>query len=194
MSIGDWIYDIFGNSEWGVLLCIFLIFLVDALIFPALPELFFAGGMMYNAAQGGSLLFGAELILVVVIAEVLGVLSLYYVVGRIRIPKRIEKLVNGYVGFLVLGDERLILLNRVAPMIPFCGAFIRIACWDIKKSMLYVVAGCVIKYGIIAIMCDFFFEYYNGPDAQTYTLIFIVLVIAVSFVFSYVMKKRAKKS
>lgn len=190
MAIGDWIYGLFGTSEFGVLLCIFLIFLVDALVFPTLPELFFAMGMMYNSASGGSLMFGAEMLLVVVAAEVIGILALYFIVGLFRIPKRVEKVVNRYLGFLVFGDERLILLNRVAPMIPFCGAVIRIAGWNIWKSLLYVVVGCIAKYGVIAVMCKFFFDFYSGSDAQTFTLIFIVMVIVLSFVSSFVMKKR----
>jgi hypothetical protein len=191
MAIGEIIYDLFGTSEWGVLLCIFIIFLIDALIFPTLPELFFAMGMMYNSADGGgSFAFGAEMLFVVAVAEIIGVLTLYFLVGLFRIPKRVEKVVKKYIGFLVLGDERLILLNRIAPMIPFCGAVIRIAGWDIKKSIIYVIIGCIIKYGIIAALCNFFFEFYSGPDAQNFTLIFIILVIAVSFVFSYVMKKK----
>ena len=190
MEIGDWLYGVFGTSEWGILLCIFLIFLVDALIFPALPELFFAMGMMYGSAHTNSLIFGTELLLVVLAAEIIGVLALYLIVSHLRVPKMIEKAVNKYIGFLVLGDERLILLNRVAPMIPFAGAFIRIAGWDIKKSLAYVVIGCVAKYGLIAVMCDYFYSYYSGPDAQLFTLIFIVLVIAVSFVVSYIIKKR----
>lgn len=185
-DIGEWIYSIFGSNEWGLLLCIFLIFLIDALVFPTLPELFFVLAFMNDQ----SLLFGAELLFVAVVAEIIGVLGLYLVVSRIRVPSRIQKIVGKYVGFLALGDERLILLNRVAPMIPFCGAFISIMGWSIKRSLLYVVIGCVVKYGIIAIMCDFFYSYYSGPDAQTYTIIFILLVIVISFILSFVVKKK----
>ena len=38
MGIGEFVYDLFGGSgEWGLLLCIFLIFLLDAFLFPTLP-------------------------------------------------------------------------------------------------------------------------------------------------------------
>lgn len=185
-DIGDWIYGIFGNNEWGILLCIFLIFLIDALIFPTLPELFFIIGYMYKP----TLDFGCELILVAVLAEIIGILTLYFVVEHIRIPKRIEKLVDKYVNFLILGDERLLLLNRVAPMIPFAGAFISIAKWSIVPSLTYIVIGCVAKYGVILLMSDFFYDYFSGDEAQTYTLIFIFAVLIVSFLLSMIMKKR----
>ncbi|MCL1811774.1 MAG: hypothetical protein FWG41_06150 [Methanomassiliicoccaceae archaeon] len=187
LNIGEWIYDLFGsNGEWGILLCIFLIFLVDALIFPTLPELFFVLSFMYRP----ELSFGIELLGVAIIAELIGVGVLYLVVGRINIPKRIEKMVNKYLDFLILGDERLILLNRVAPMIPFCGAFIRIAKWNIKKSLLYVVIGCVVKYGVIILMSDFFFGYFGSDEAQIFTLIFVFAVIAISFILSVLYKKK----
>jgi len=186
-SIGDWIYGFFGSGgEWGLLLCIFLIFLVDALVFPALPELFFVLSFMYKP----DLTFGLELLGAAIAAELIGVTALYLVVGHLRIPKRIERIVNGYVDFLLLGDERLILLNRVAPMIPFCGAFIRIMKWDLGRSLLYVVIGCVVKYGVIMLMSNFFFNYFGSGQAQLFTLVFIFAVIAVSFILSVVYKKK----
>ncbi|MDR2698260.1 MAG: hypothetical protein LBB30_01095 [Candidatus Methanoplasma sp.] len=186
-NIGEWIYELFGsNGEWGILLCIFLIFLIDALVFPTLPELFFVISFMYKP----DLPFGLELLGIAVVAEIIGVAALYYAVGHLRIPKRIERIVGRYLDFLVLGDERLILLNRVAPMIPFCGAIVRIAGWSIKLSMAYVVIGCVVKYGAIMLMSNFFFKFFDSGEAQWYTIIFIFAVIAVSFILSLVYKKK----
>ncbi|MDR2846428.1 MAG: hypothetical protein LBV63_04010 [Candidatus Methanoplasma sp.] len=186
-SIGDAIYGIFGsNGEWGIILCIFLIFFIDALMFPTLPELFFIISFMYKP----DVMFGSELVFVAVLAEVIGISVLYWTVGHVRIPKRVENAAKKYVGFLIMGDERLLLLNRVAPMIPFCGAMIRIIGWDLNRSMLYVVIGCVAKYGVIMAMSDFFFDYFSGDDAQTYTLVLIVAVVAASFALSLTMKKR----
>ncbi len=169
-----------------MLLCIFLIFLVDALVFPTLPELFFVISFMYRP----ELSFGLELLTVAIIAEIIGVAVLYLIVSHVRIPQRVERVVNKYIGFLVLGDERLILLNRVAPMIPFCGAFIKIAGWNFKRSMLYVVVGCVVKYGLILLMNDFFFRYFSGNDAEIYTIAFILAVIVISFILSTFYKKK----
>ncbi|MDR1405512.1 MAG: hypothetical protein LBJ20_08120 [Candidatus Methanoplasma sp.] len=186
-GIGDWIFSLFGsNGEWGLLLCIFIIFLVDALVFPTLPELFFVLSFMYRP----EISFGLELLTVAIAAEILGVAVLYFIAGRIKIPARIERMVGKYIGFLVLGDERLILLNRIAPMIPFCGAFIKIAGWDLKKSILYIVIGCLAKYGVIMLMSDFFFGYFGSDEAQMFTVIFIFAVIAASFMISVVYKRR----
>lgn len=79
----------------------------------------------------------------------MGIFSLYYVVKRVRIPQRVQRIVHKYTNFLVLGDEKLLLLNRIAPMIPFAGAFIAISNWDPKKCAIYIVIGCVLKFGVI---------------------------------------------
>ena len=191
INIGQVIYDLFGdNGDLGVLLCIFLIFLLDALLVPTLPELFFILGFMAGAEHNTPIVFGCELLLMAILAELVGILSLYYVVKHIRIPKKIEKLVDTYTKFLVMGDERLLLLNRIAPMIPFAGAFIAIAKWDLKKSMFYIVLGCVLKYGIIMLLSNMFLDFFNSDQAQLFMIIMIVVVIAVSMVLSIVVKKR----
>ena len=190
-NIGQIIYDLFGdNGDLGVLLCIFLIFLLDALLVPTLPELFFILGFMAGAEHNTPIVFGCELLLMAILAELVGILSLYYVVKHIRIPKKIEKLVDTYTKFLVMGDERLLLLNRIAPMIPFAGAFIAIAKWDLKKSIFYIVLGCVLKYGVIMLLSNMFLDFFSSVQAQLFMIIMIVVVIAVSMVLSIVVKKR----
>jgi len=187
-SIGEWMYDIFGpDSAALVIMFVFLIFFIDALFFPTLPELFFIIGFMYSP----SLLFGLQLLTAVVIAEVLGIALLYWIVEHIRVPGRIKRIADRYVKFLICNDERMLLVNRVAPMIPFAGAFISlIDNWRISKAMFYIVIGCVIKYGIIMLMSNFFFNYFESGAAQTYTICLIIIVIAVSIAAAFLRKRK----
>jgi len=187
-NIGDWMYDLLGpDSAAIVILFIFLIFLIDAIAFPTLPELFFIIGFMYDP----SLSFGFILLFAVVIAEVIGITLLYYVVEHVRVPERIKRIADRYVKFLVFSDERMLLVNRVAPMVPFAGAFISlIDGWKLSRSLLYVVIGCLLKYGIIMMMSSFFFEYFSSGDAQLYTMILIIAVIAVSMVAAFLKKRK----
>ena len=186
MNIGQFIFDLFGpDGGWGVVLCIFLIFLIDALLFPTLPELFFILGFSYDPTIG----FGLQLLLAAVVAEWIGIFALYYVVKHIRIPAKVSRVVDKYVNFLMLKDERLLLLNRIAPMIPFAGAFICIAGWDIKKSWFYITFGCVLKYGVIMLLSDQLYKYY-AESAPTMTIILLIVILAISFALSFVMKKR----
>ena len=186
MNVGQFLFDLFGpDGGWGVVLCIFLIFLIDALLFPTLPELFFILGFSYNP----SISFGIELLVAAVVAEWIGIFSLYYVVKHIRIPAKVTRVVDKYVNFLVLKDERLLLLNRIAPTIPFAGAFIHIAGWNLKKCWFYITLGCVLKYGVILLLSDQLYKYY-AESAQTMTIIMLIVILAISFALSYIVKKR----
>ncbi|MDR0791586.1 MAG: hypothetical protein LBE47_03495 [Methanomassiliicoccaceae archaeon] len=188
-DIGGWLGGIFGPyGEWGVLLIIFLIFFIDAIFFPTLPELFFVIGFMAFP----TLMFGSALLLVAVIAEVLGISLLYYVVEKVRVPKKIKNLADRYVKFLAVSDERIFLVNRVAPIVPFAGAFISLVdSWRYGRSMIYVVIGCVLKYGAIMLLSNFFFEYFSSNDAQTYMIVFIFAVIAISMALATIRKRRS---
>ncbi|MFA6679210.1 MAG: hypothetical protein WCR96_01815 [Candidatus Methanomethylophilaceae archaeon] len=188
IDIGGWMYGFFGPyGGWGVLLCIMLIFLIDALIFPTLPELFFVIGFIYNP----TLTFGVELLFAAAIGEVIGITVLYFVVEKIHVPTKIKKIADRYVNFLVVSDERILLVNRVAPMIPFAGAFISIIdSWKLSRALFYIILGCFLKYGVILLMSSFFFTYFNSDAAQTYTIVFVFIVIIVSFIASFLKKKK----
>lgn len=188
MSLMDSALGVFGGNEAGALLVIFFVFFLDAFALPTLPEIFFAFGCMLNQSP----LFGAGLLLTAVSAEIAGMLALYYVVEHIRVPARIKKIVDRYTSFLFMGDERLLLLNRIAPMIPFSGAFVSIMGWNLKKSVGCVILGCVLKYGSIALFSSYMYAYYSGSMAGTVTLIFVGAIIAVSFTLSYIVKRRKK--
>lgn len=185
-AIGDVLFGIFGaDGGWGVVLCIFLIFFIDALLFPTLPELFFILGFSYDPSiEFGLLLLGAA-----VIAEWVGIFSLYYITEHVRIPQKVTRVVGKYKDFLLVSDERLLLLNRIAPTVPFAGAFISIVKWDLKKSWFYITIGCILKYGVIMLLSDQMYKYY-AESATTMTIVMLVIILAVSFILSYVVKKR----
>lgn len=189
MSFGDWLFSLFDGlgPEW-VLLCICLLFLLDAILVPTLPEVFFIMGFDRQPTA----MFGCELLLAAIIGELIGIFSLYYIVKHIRVPKRVSKIADKYVNFLIVSDERALLMNRIAPMIPFAGAFIAlIDSWDPKKCVFYIVTGCVLKYGAILLASGFFYTFFTGKMAQQVMLMFIIAVIVLSFIASYVKKKRS---
>lgn len=187
-DIGGWMRDIFGPDEMGILLLILLIFLLDAVFFPTLPELFFVMGFMAHP----TLMFGGELLLAALVGEIIGITSLYYAVEKIGVPAKIKKVADRYINFLVVSDERILLVNRIAPCVPFVGAFISIIeSWRMSRAMAYVVSGCIIKYGAIMLMSSFFYEYFSSEAAGLYTVLFVIAVIIISIVFAFVRKKRA---
>jgi membrane protein DedA with SNARE-associated domain len=193
MNLGQAIYDLFGaNGEWGLVLCIFLIFLLDALLIPTLPELFFVLAFIGGANYGHPLLFGVELLIAAVIAEQIGIFSLYLVVKKYnhKIPKKIQSALDKYTQFLVVSDEKLLLLNRVAPMLPFAGAFVAILNWSVPKSAFYIAIGCIVKFGFIMMLSNFFYNYFQSEESQIITIVMILVVIAVSIVLSFFVKKK----
>ncbi|MCQ2079408.1 MAG: hypothetical protein MJZ38_05055 [archaeon] len=191
MDIGQAIYDFFGsNGELGLVFCIFLLFLLDALLIPTLPELFFILAYIGGAKYGHPELFGVEILIAAILAEQVGIFSLYYVVKHVSIPKKIQGVADKYTKFLITSDEKLLLVNRVAPVLPFAGAFIAILGWNPRKSSLYIALGCIVKFGVILILSQFFFEFFSSGEAQIFTIIMILVVIGVSIACSTLLKKR----
>lgn len=189
MDIGAFLTSFFEPlGITGGLICIFLLFYIDAILFPTLPELFTV--IIFTSYPDVNLtLFAAAVLAAIVAAEVLGVLTLYTVVKKIKVPERIAKAAHKYRDFLIVSDERMILLNRIAPVVPFMGAFICLFDWRLKKSIGYVAAGGLIKYGVILALSTAFLEYMEHGTAQTVTILMVIIVMVASLIASYFKKK-----
>jgi membrane protein YqaA with SNARE-associated domain len=189
-DIGGWMYSVFGPyGAPGILIFIFLIFFIDAVVFPTLPELFFIIGYTYNPTPW----WGLAILLTAMVAEAAGVTLLYLIVEKCRMPASIKKVADKYIKFLIVSDERMVLVNRVAPMVPFLGAFASlIDSWSIKKVLFYNAIGCIVKYGFILLMSGVFYAYFSGPDAEMYTIIFVIAIMVISLVASILRKKKVE--
>lgn len=195
-TFGDLISDLFKPlGLWGALLCIFILFFIDAIIFPTLPELFTVIFFNSGIESGGShFAFGVAILLTIMASEILGVLTLYSVIRTAKVSGRIQKAVHRYRDFLVVPDERMILVNRVAPILPFLGAFVALCGWDLKKSLTFVAVGGAIKYGIILTLSGLFFIFLNNDLAWLVTIVMIFAVIAISMVATFIRKKRMENA
>jgi membrane protein DedA with SNARE-associated domain len=189
-GITDIIISIFNPTNVvGGLICIFLLFYIDAIIFPTVPELFTVG-IFASQTQISTLGFGLLILITIAISEVLGFCTLYYVVRKVKVPRLIQKGVDKFQAFLIYPDERMILVNRIAPIVPFLGAFASLCNWNLKKSLTYVLVGGAIKYGLILLASGLFIEYWGGPNATIAVLTLVIGVIVISFVASYYRKKK----
>ncbi len=186
--IGDWLYGLFGPyGHVGILIFIFLLFYIDSLIFPTLPEVFFILGFMYDPVP----MWGLALLLVGGIAEFAGVTTLYLAVEHIRVPTWVSSAADKYSKFLILNDERMILVNRIAPVMPFTGAFISlIDSWNIKRAWFYLILGYVLKYGAVLLFANTFYAFFTGPQAEILSITMVILVMAVSLIMAYRKKKK----
>ncbi len=180
--LGDAIVELFsGLGFFGGLTAIFLIFYFDAMIIPLLPE-FFAVLIFLGDP---TLEWGILVLLIAEAGEILGNSTLYLVVKRIGVPKFLKSRMNKYVNFLMLKDERLILSNRIAPTVPFVGAFIAACDWDYKKSITYIAVGGLVKYTVLLSIVGMFDVAYPRDIAQNLTLIFVVAFIVVSALIAH---------
>ena len=180
--------DIFGPYGMaGVVAMVFVAFLLDATLIPAVPEIFIIVGFAYDPTPQ----FALVLLITAIVAEVVGNTILYLIVEKVGLPKKLKKVMNKYVSILILTDEKMMLLNRIAPMIPYSGAFISaIDGWTLKKSLFYIVLGCILKYGLILSMSTLFYSYFTSDVAQYVMIGFIIVILILSFIASYIRRKR----
>ncbi len=192
LGIGYIIAELFGPlGAVGGILCILLLFFIDAVIFPTLPELFTV--LVFVQGYGmDPFLLGVLILAAIAVGEVAGLLTLYGIVKRLRVPARLQRVVMSYRDFLVCQDEKMILVNRVAPVLPLMGAFVALSHWDLKRSIAYLLIGGMTKYGLILLLSGFFLAYMERGTATTVTLIMVLVVIALSFAATLVRKRRMK--
>ena len=188
MDLTGIMMDIFGPyGAVGVFLMVLCAFILDATVVPALPEIFIIVGFSYNPTPG----FAVVLIIAAILGECIGNIILYTVVEKIGLPKKLKTVMNKYVGILFVSDERMMLINRIAPVIPYSGAFISvIETWTLRRALFYIALGCVLKYGLILSMSTFFYQYFTSDVAQTMMIVFVIAIIAISLIASHIRKKK----
>jgi len=183
----EWLFGWFqGFGPVFALLGLFLIFVIDSTIFPALPELFAVLAFLMSP----SLEWGVALLVTACLAEVVGNSLLYFLVRWKKLPDFITRAMKRWIRFIFLRDERIILLNRIAPVMPFTGAFIAVCKWSYRKSMLFLVAGGLAKYSALFLLVGAFNYGFEAETAQLFSMIAVLAVICVSLLASYVYRKR----
>ena len=195
-SLDEFLAALFASlGPVGSLLALLLIFALDAALFPALPEVWIVVTYTYRPEILDPLLWAALLLGVGIAGDVLGTTFLYLMVRRVlirgrRMPGWLERGMKRWTTFLVVRDERLILLNRVAPVIPFVGAFIATLGWDYRRSLAYVAFGGLAKYAILLFVVFAIGVAYNPSTARWITLGVVVVVVAVSVLASSLYRRR----
>src|SRR2546422_7746396 len=175
----------------------YLIFVVDAAVIPTLPEVFVVGFFSLHSDLGiPPVVWGAALLGMALAGEATGNSLLYLAVNRAlvrtgRMPKRIEALMRRWTDFLLLHDERIILLNRVIPVVPFVGAFMAALKWNYPRSLAYIVIGGSAKYSALLLLIGAVGVAYDPEIAGWVTLILVFGIVALSAAGSYLYRKRA---
>lgn len=195
-GVGDFLAALFAAlGPGGAVVALYLIFVADAALVPALPEVFVV--LFYTAYQGplDPLWWAATLCLTAMAGEATGNSLLYLAVRRAivvkgRMPKRVERLMKAWVDFLVVSDERVILLNRVAPVVPMVGAFIAVLRWDVRLSLAYVVLGAAAKYAALLALAGWLGVVFDPSTARLVTVLLVLGIVGVSVAAAQVRRRR----
>ncbi len=194
VDIGQEIYHFFsGLGLLGWLIAIFILFYIDAIIFPTLPELITVIIFMAGIQTTSAWVLGISILVTIAIAEFAGLTTLYLIVKKVKIPSMIRRAVCKYQDFLIVRDERIILVNRIAPVLPFLGAFVAILDWSYRKSVVYTLIGGILKYGLILLLSSWFFEFLSKGMAEQVTLAMVIGILAASFALSIIRRRRMKR-
>ena len=195
-SLDDFFAALFGAlGPVGSLVALLVIFAIDAALFPALPEAWILITYTFRPETMDPVGWAAVLLAVAVAGDLLGTSLLYAAVRRLLIqdrhmPRWLESGMRRWTEFLVVRDERIILLNRVAPVVPFVGAFIATLRWSYPKSMAFVASGGLAKYAALLYVVFVIGVSYNVRTARTISLALIVIVIALSISGSWLYRRR----
>jgi len=191
---------LFGSlGPTGSLMALLLIFAVDAALFPALPELWIVVTYTYRPGVMDPTVWAVLLLAVAIAGDVLGTSALYgavrrWVVHRRRMPRWLERAMQRWTSFLIVRDERVILMNRVVPVVPMVGAFIATLGWDYRRSMAYVAVGGFAKYAVLLYIVFAIGVAYDLETARWITLLLIVAVVAGSFIASLLRRRKLESS
>ena len=195
-SLDQWLHGIFGFlGPSGVFIGLFLLFVIDAAIFPALPEIAIVVTYLYGVEGYDPFVEALILLGVALTGELAGNTLLYAWVRRLlvdrgRLPGWIERAMARWTRFLVFPDERIILLNRVAPVVPFVGAFIAVLRWSFPKSIAYILIGAAAKYSLLLIVVGSLRVAYSRQMATLLTVSAVLVLVLASMVSAYLLRRR----
>ncbi len=195
-SVADWLSGLFAFlGPAGTLLALFFVFVIDAAVIPALPELAVVLSFLYRAPGEDPFTWALLLLGMAIGGEAVGNTLMYLwvrklVVDRGHLPKFVNRLMKGWTQLLLVRDERIILLNRVAPVVPFVGAFIAVVGWNYTKSLAYIVLGAAVKYSLLIVLVGYLGVAYDPNTATLITVGAIVVLVAASLGASILLRRR----
>lgn len=186
--IGEEIVDSFQSfGESGMLAALTILVLVDGAGVPTVPEMWL---VFFFGAHPEAFAWGLTIAVVASVAGLGGILIQYSLAKLARLPKKVGRIMRRYTDFLILHDERLLLINKAAPMIPFSGAFVAILEWDLRKSLAYSLMGALGKTSMIVTLTYFTYGGIAREIAGWVSVIVVGCVMGASLVFSVVLKRR----
>jgi membrane protein YqaA with SNARE-associated domain len=175
----------FGDG--GALLALALIIWIDGTLFPTLPEVWL---VLVFGIYPESLSWGTAVVLVATAASLTGNFTLYSLVKVARLPHWIERRMRQYTNFLLVKDEKLLLLNRLAPVVPYTGAFMAVCNWNLRKCLLYLSTSAVAKFSAIGLIAWASYDNLRQEIAPWVSIVVVLVLLAASVIASFIYRKR----
>jgi membrane protein DedA with SNARE-associated domain len=186
--IGQDILNVFGSmGDVGVLLALVVIILIDGTGFPTLPEVWMVFIFGVHQTSFG---WGVVVVVIASLASLGGNFILYSVVKLAHPPRWIKKAMKKYTDFLVVHDERLLLLNRIAPIVPYTGAFMAVCEWNLKKCTTYLIIGALAKSSVVVVLAKLSYDNVRQEIAPWVAIGAVLIVLLASIIASFIYKKR----
>jgi hypothetical protein len=195
-SVADWLTGLFAFlGPAGTLLALFFVFVIDAAVIPALPELAVVLSFLYRTPGTDAVPWALLLLTMAVAGEAVGNTLMFLwvrklLVDRGHMPKFVQRLMKGWTQLLPFRDERIILVNRIAPVVPFAGAFIAVVGWNYPKSLAYIVLGAAAKYSLLLVLVGYLGIAYDPNTATLLTVGAVVILVIASLAASFVLRRR----
>lgn len=195
-SVADWLSGLFAFlGPSGTLVALFLVFVIDAAIIPTLPELAVVLSYLYRGAGVDPLAWALLLLVMAIAGEVVGNTLMFLwvrklVVDRGHLPKIVERGMRFWTDLMIVPDERIILVNRIAPVVPFVGAFIAVVRWSYRKSIFYIVIGAAAKYSLLLLLVGYLGLVYDPNTATLTTVVAVILLVAISVAAALFYRRR----
>lgn len=164
---------------------------IDGTAFPTLPEVWLV--VIWRGHPDPSFGFGTAIVLVATLASVAGTLTLYSLVRIGKLPRWIQNAMKKYTNWLILSDERLLILNRFAPLIPYTGAFIAVNNWNFRRSTTYLFASAVLKFSIWVSVFEFLQQTVAENLWHWIALGLVTAVLSTSIVISLIYRRKKKR-
>jgi hypothetical protein len=195
-TVGQWLEGLFSFlGPLGTLVGLLVVFVADAAVVPTLPELAFVLAYSYRAAGFTPLSWAILLVSMALAGEAIGNTLLYLFVRRVLVarghmPRILSNAMHRWTQFLVVRDERIILVNRVAPVVPFVGAFIAALGWSYPRSLAYILIGAAAKYSFLLGLIAFLDLVYVPATATLITVATVLVLVGVSLLASIIVRRR----
>lgn len=181
-----------GFGPFWLIVGFALISFLDGFAIPTLPEAW----LILIALTPSSIpnpTWGIILILVGVASAVGAQFLLYSIVKKVGMPKRVKKVMNHYMKFLIVSSEKLAFVNWLAPVVPFTGAFIAVSEWKPKLAFLYSTLGGFTKMTILVLIAIIFPSLFSSESVADASITLVIIVLAISLGVTYVRHKRIEK-